>query len=154
MWYQDNKQLFNKKGPGFYTDYRGRRDATPQGAYMAARAKGGSTGMTRYMRHKKNTVGFVYPMMVFKGALSKSILSSSAPGAVCVIEPRSITLGTDIKYAIYHQLGGDKMPYRPIIINKTVKGNYTEIFKNRVANYTRLIDTYVSRHVKSAFGRG
>ena len=153
MWYKDNTQLFNKSGPGFYPDYKGKRDTTVQAKYMNMRAKGGSVGMTAYMRLKQRIVGFVYPMMYFYGTLANSITVPGSGGSVCVIEPKSLTLGTAVAYAIYSQLGGDTMPYRPVIINKSVTGNYTQIFENRVANYSRLIDAYMKRNVKQAFGK-
>jgi hypothetical protein len=160
MWYKDNAQLFNKKSPGFYEDYKGKRDKTVNEVYMSGRVarrarkeKGGESGMTAYMRMKQRSRGFVYPMMYFYGTLANSIMSPGAGGAVCVIEPKSLTLGTDVSYAIYSQLGGETMPYRPVIINKKVKGNFTKIFENRVANYSRLIDTYLRRNVKKAFGK-
>jgi phage gpG-like protein len=156
MWYKDNAQLFDKQGPGFYEDYKGDRDETPRSAYMSRRAKlreGAPTGMTRYMRFKQRMTGRVYPMMYFYGALSNSILSPGADGAVCIIDKTMLILGTNIDYAIYSQLGGPKIPYRPVIINKNVKGNQTEIFQNRVTNYSRLIDAYTTRQVKKAFGK-
>ena len=153
MWYKDNQQLFDKKGPGFYEDYKGKRDTTVKAMYMSMKAKGGSDGMTAYMRLKQRSIGQVYPMMFFHGALMNSITQPGSAGGVAIIELKSLTLGTAIRYAIYHQLGGDKMPYRPVIINKAVKGNFTQIFENRVANYSRLIDAFMKRNVKAAFGK-
>jgi phage gpG-like protein len=153
MWYKGNEQLFNKKGPGFYEDYKGKRDTTVRAAYMHMKAKGGSDGMTAYMRLKQRAVGFVYPMMFFYGALSNSITQPGSAGGVAIIEPKSLTLGTTVRYAIYHQFGGETMPYRPVIINRAVTGNYTRRFEKRVANYSRLIDAYMKRTVHKVFGK-
>lgn len=52
------------------------------------------------------------PILERTGDLKKSLTERGAPGAVFRSEPRALTMGTDVPYAIYHQTGTRKMPAR------------------------------------------
>jgi len=134
MWYKDNIQLFNLKGPGQYEDYKADKDGKMP---------------SKYMLYKKRKTGNFYPLLKFSGKLAASILNPDAPGAVRVIEANKMVVGTSVPYAIYHQLGTEKMPARPPIINEeSGKHGQVNIVKKRQANYLRVIETGVRKRLQ------
>lgn len=52
------------------------------------------------------------PILQRSGALLASLTSSTAPGAVYQPKPKSLTIGSSVPYAIYHQKGTGRMPQR------------------------------------------
>ncbi len=56
------------------------------------------------------------PLLVRTGALRDSLLGPSAPGHVEELEAQSLTLGSRLPYALFHQLGTRRMPARPLIV--------------------------------------
>ena len=67
------------------------------------------------------------------GDLEKSMTSPTDPNAVLIEERKTLTLGSRVSYAIYHQRGTRKMPARPEI-------ELTEAFKRTVMHH---IQTYL-----------
>jgi phage gpG-like protein len=55
------------------------------------------------------------PILERTGELMASLTSPGAPGAVRVEERKTLTLGTTVPYAIFHQTGTRKMARRPEI---------------------------------------
>ena len=55
------------------------------------------------------------PILQRTGDLYASLTSRTDPNAVCREERKTLTLGSRIPYAIYHQRGTSKMPARPEI---------------------------------------
>jgi len=55
------------------------------------------------------------PILQRKGDLYNSLTSGSDPNAVKIEARKTLTLGSRVSYAIYHQRGTSKMPARPEI---------------------------------------
>jgi phage gpG-like protein len=90
----------------------GRAEGTPwaprAGAGLAPRSK-------RAMRAS--------PLLVRTGTLRDSLIGPTAPGHVEELEAQSLTLGSRVPYALFHQLGTRHMPARPLIV---LSGERTE----------------------------
>lgn len=56
------------------------------------------------------------PLLVRTGALRDSLIGPSSPGHVEELEEQSLTLGSRLPYALFHQLGTRRMPARPLIV--------------------------------------
>ena len=111
-FYRSNRKLFTLKSPGLYPDYGGFNPNAPdrfQGEFLTRRDAA--------RLRKKRQVGFVYPMMVRDGGLAASLLGPRNAGAVFEKTKTSLVLGTDIKYAIYHQSDRPrkKLPQRKVV---------------------------------------
>jgi len=63
------------------------------------------------------------PLLIRTGALRDSLIGPSAPGHVEELEAQSLTLGSRLPYALFHQLGTRRMPARPLIV---LSGERTE----------------------------
>jgi len=136
MWYKDNRQIFDLKSAGQYEDYKPGKKGRPS-PYMIYKRK-----------HAKGLNNNFYPLLKFSGKLAASITNPSAPGAVRSITATSLVLGTQIPYAIYHQLGTKNMPARPPIINKkSAEHGQSHIFESRLASYMRVIAESVAKRV-------
>lgn len=61
---------------------------------------------------EKQRLGFPEQILVRTGDLKDSLTD---PGRAASKQPFSMTWGTDVPYAIYHQLGTEKMPERQVI---------------------------------------
>lgn len=149
-WYNDNKQIENLQGPGMYPDYVGDRDDTPR-ENISKRGKKVKDGMTPYMRKKQRDTGFVYPLLKYTGRLLQSITVPGSDGAVLIVGPKSLVLGTSIEYAIYHQSAAPrkKMPYRPMVFNKAVYGGHANVYQSRIKRYTRILEVYTRKKMRS-----
>lgn len=69
-----------------------------------------------YKKRKQAKVGKIYPILKANGYLETAATIESGSGNITDIGPTEFTLGVDtgqIKYAIFHQLGGKKIPKRP-----------------------------------------
>jgi hypothetical protein len=149
-WYKDNQQIFQLGGSGMYPDFVGKRDDQDIRLHTNPRAKHLQPGLTAYMRRKEAAVGFIYPLLKFSGRLATSILDPTGDGAYHIIGKKNMAVGTEVKYAIYHQssLPRKKMPYRPMIFNHAVYGGYANVFQSRMKRYIRTIETYIKRRLK------
>jgi phage gpG-like protein len=63
------------------------------------------------------------PLLVRTGALRDSLIGPSALGHVEELEAQSLTLGSRLPYALFHQLGTRRMAARPLIV---LSGERTE----------------------------
>lgn len=54
------------------------------------------------------------PLLVQSGLMKESLMGEN-PYSIEDIQPLQMRLGTQIKYALYHQKGTSKMPARPVI---------------------------------------
>lgn len=78
------------------------------------------------------------PILVRTGALRASLVEGHAPHSIFDIHPTEMTLGTDVRYGIYHQTGSIKVrdhpPKRsPIMITPELQKNWNR----RLANWLR-----------------
>jgi phage gpG-like protein len=56
------------------------------------------------------------PLLVRTGALRNSLIEPHAPDHVEQIDATSLTFGTRVPYALFHQFGTRRMPARPLIV--------------------------------------
>jgi len=100
-FYQGNKRIFSLKSAGGYPDFK-----TEKSRQQKISATEKLTG-----------TGFDYPLLVRTGRLAASLFSKGDPEAVNVITERSLMLGTNVPYAIYHQSDKPRkvLPQRKVI---------------------------------------
>ena len=79
-FYKDEKQIFGLKSAGKYKDLK---PATK--------------------KYKLKNYGFIYPILFATGKLGNSLMNPNAPDAVHEEGKKSLVLGTDVEYGIYHQ---------------------------------------------------
>ena len=128
-WYRNNQlSFFVTTGAGLYQDLN-----------------------EKYKIRKMKAVGFVYPILVFSGRLKDSVTNAGSGETIRQINATSMTLGSTVPYGVYHQSTEPRtvMPYRPFIINQTLKGEKMLIFKTAVKRWTRIIDSYIKRKLKT-----
>lgn len=139
-WYRDNEKLFeNASGPGYYEDYK--KPLRPT-----------ASGVSAYVERKRRELGSEYPMLVYTGKLSYSILAPGREGAIEILTEQVLELGTNIDYAEYLQDGNEFMPARPMVMNDEVSGIFETMFEERMAVYTEIIQQYVEKVVKEEYG--
>jgi phage gpG-like protein len=74
------------------------------------------------------------------GALLRSLTEPGAAGHVEELEGYSLTLGSQLPYAGYHQSGTRRMPARPIIVlSGTRAERWAEIVRQQIAGKTLLL---------------
>lgn len=89
-------------------------------AIFALKSPGGYPDLSpKYKKRKQKSVGFVYPILKLTGRLESSVTQESHPENITRIEPLSMSLGTGVPYANYHQQEGEpgtgKMPLRKFL---------------------------------------
>jgi phage gpG-like protein len=76
------------------------------------------------------------------GALLRSLTEPGAAGHVAELEDQSLTLGTRLPYALYHQTGTRRLPARPIIVLSEARAErWTEIVRREIEGSTELLGT-------------
>lgn len=121
-FYRSEQAIFKLSGPGQYPPFKG------SGGYWRTKRSGKNPGervwqgnkdgvASAYQARKKRIKGFDYPLLVFSGSLAASLLSPQAAGAIAEIGQGSLTIGTSIKYGIYHQSDAPrtKIPLRKFL---------------------------------------
>ena len=88
-FYKSQQAPFGLKSRGQYPDFAG--------------PKNPKTGHTKYQDYKISKYGFDYPLLVATGVLSGSLLGPKNFGAISEVEKQRLTIGTAVKYGIYHQ---------------------------------------------------
>lgn len=99
-FYRSEQAIFALKGPGQYPPFKQSEGSYQQNGRRRAYVQG---KLSPYQKRKLKKYGFDYPLLVATGSLAASVLSADAPGAIAEITPASLTIGTSIKYGIYHQ---------------------------------------------------
>ena len=100
----------------------GRAEGTPWPPRLGATRRG--TGVppvnTRKMRvpRRSGRPGQAQglPLLIRTGALRDSLIGPSAPGHIEETDEASLTIGSRLPYAMFHQLGTRRMPARPMIV--------------------------------------
>jgi phage gpG-like protein len=76
------------------------------------------------------------------GALLESLRGPSGANHVEEIGPDTLTLGSRLPYAIFHQLGTRRMPARPIIVLSDARTErWVEIVRGRIEEKVALLGT-------------
>jgi hypothetical protein len=80
------------------------------------------------------------PILYKTGALLRSLGEPGAAGHVEELEGYSLTLGSRLPYALYHQTGTRRLPARPIIVLSGARSErWTEIVRQQIAEKTLLL---------------
>jgi phage gpG-like protein len=80
------------------------------------------------------------PILYETGALLRSLGEPGAAGHVEELEGYSLTLGSRLPYALYHQTGTRRMPARPIIVLSGARSErWTEIVRREIEQKTLLL---------------
>lgn len=124
QWFKSNRAIFDLSGPGKYVDLS-----------------------DLYRKRKESQVGFVYPILKRTGAIERSITKPSDANSVnYIIGKKSLLVGTNVAYAIYHQSEGrrSKMPRRPMVLfgNEQVAPGALE---GRIEIWQTMIYDYVAQ---------
>jgi len=84
----------------------------------------------RYARYKARRYPGA-PILVRSGRLRSALTQPDHPDAIADIQPDRLTFGTRVPYALYHQLGTQRMPARPPIkLSKTLQTELLTILRN------------------------
>ena len=80
------------------------------------------------------------PILYKTGALLRSLREPGAAGHVEELEGYSLTLGSRLPYAVYHQTGTRRLPARPIIVLSGARSErWAEIVRQQIAEKTLLL---------------
>ena len=129
-FYQENKRIFARKGPGGYPDCKNERSK----------------------RQKIKQVGCAYPLLVRTGRLAASLTSKSDPEAYNVITPKTLILGTRVPYAIFHQSDAPRhvLPQRKVIF---IDGGPLDQSKSkgRRERWLNIVNTHILKALGAEF---
>ena len=139
-FYRSERIIFQLKSAGLF------QDLAP-----ATGKNGNPTTTSNYKETKRKKLGFIYPILVGKNRrLSASLLSPNAAGSVYRLGSKTLVIGTDIDYAVFHQ--SDEKPRRKIPQRKFlfISGGEDEVAKDsritgRIERWVNLIDNYVKQ---------
>jgi phage gpG-like protein len=88
------------------------------------------------LRRRRASASILYET----GALLRSLTEPGAAGHVEELEGYSLTLGSQLPYAGYHQSGTRRMPARPIIVlSGTRAERWTEMVRSAIEEKTALL---------------
>ncbi len=138
-FYKSQAAIFKLKGPGQYPPFKGPLI--------------GATGKTRYQLDKIKAVGHDYPLLVRTGALANSLLGPNNKGSVSLITQLSLTIGTLIKYGIFHQSdeARSKIPLRKFLfIGAEAPQFATSEQMGRLIRWTGILDNHIKTQIKKA----
>ncbi len=98
-----------------------------------------SVGATRRVARTRRPDQIGTPLLVRTGALRDSLISPGS-GHVEEMDGRSLTLGTRLPYAMFHQLGTRHMPARPIIVLSEERSQrWAEVVRTAIEDKTVLL---------------
>lgn len=132
-FYKSQQAIFKLSSAGQYPDFK----------------NGGAN--SRYAIAKQKAVGFKYPLLVRSGKLSASLLGRNNPGSIAVITSLSLSIGTNIKYGVYHQSDAPrrKIPLRKFLfIGPEAKRYATSEQQGRLERWTKIIGDHVANVAK------
>jgi len=107
----------------------GRAEGTPWPARVGA-------GLAPPSRRAMHTS----PLLVRTGALRAALTTPGAAGSVEELYGGSLTLGTRLPYALFHQLGTRRMPARPILVLSDERSQrWAELVRSAIEEKTRVL---------------
>ncbi len=143
-FYQGNKRMFSLKTEGRYP---------PLGGFNHNKTvKYGGLDVSKgelAEEKKKREVGFAYPLLVREGRLASFLIDPSDPETVRIITSKSLTLGTSVPYAIYHQSDKPrkKIPQRKVIF---IDGGPEDRGSGRREAWLNILNSYVLTAIEEA----
>jgi hypothetical protein len=114
-FYDSEKSVFERKGPGPYEDLK-----------------------TSYKAEKQRRWGFVYPINRASGRLMQSVTNPSSPDAISKVTATQFIVGTRVPYGIFVQRR------RPFLFMPG-SGYDTNQTKNRVQRWSLILKSYVAQ---------
>lgn len=111
-FYKSEKAIFQLKSAGKYPDFGGLRPNE------RVRWQGELVSKREVARIKKREeVGFDYPLLKRSGKLMRAVTKPNAKGSINEIRKDSLTIGTNLPYAVFHQSdkARTKMPLRKFL---------------------------------------
>lgn len=142
-FYKSQQAIFKLKGPGKYPVFKGKIDP--------------KTGMTKYQAEKKADVGFDYPLLVRTGSLAASLLGPNNKGSISKVTELSLTIGTSIKYGIYHQSDKprSRIPLRKFLfIGPEAPSFATSEQMGRLERWQGYLADHIQREARKALKNG
>lgn len=133
-FYKSEQAIFSLKSQGQYPDYVGGEKS-------------------RYAKLKEKKKGFRYPLLVYSGKLANSLLSKDAQGAVAIVGPTSLTIGTTVEYGIYHQSDAPrkKIPLRKFLFIGPEAPRYAVgDTVGRLDRWTKIMNDHVINQMKKS----
>ncbi|MBZ5545368.1 MAG: phage virion morphogenesis protein [Acidobacteriia bacterium] len=94
----------------------GRAEGTPWAPRKSPRVGAGLAPPSATLASPFLSAGQAPPLLVRTGALRDSLIGPSAPGHIEETDEASLTIGSRLPYAMFHQLGTRRMPARPMIV--------------------------------------
>lgn len=148
-FYKSQAAIFKLKGPGQYPPFKNSIRVKPN----RRSGSGFDVSKSPYQRAKIKAVGFDYPLLVRTGALSNSLLGPNNKGSVSLITQLSLTIGTLIKYGIYHQSdeARSKIPLRKFLfIGPEASQFATSEQMGRLVRWLGILDFHIQSTIKKA----
>ena len=137
-FYKSRKAIFALSGPGQYTDLS-----------------------EKYKKVKQRAVGFVYPILKLTGELEGSVTGDEHPQNITRIDPQSLTMGTSVPYANFHQSDDprSRIPLRKFLFVGSESVNFANsVISGFPARALTTLNTFVLRELgesmKAATGVG
>ena len=110
----------------------GRAQGTPWAARKSARV--GADGV-RPLRGARRS-----PLLVRTGALRDSLTRNGAAGHIEEMDQQTLSVGSRLPYAIFHQFGTRRMPARPLIVLSDARSaRWAEFVRNAIEEKTHLL---------------
>ena len=149
-FYKSQVAIFKLKGPGQYPAFK-----NSQGKYeqQGSARRYVDRSKSPYQRAKIKAVGFDYPLLVRSGALANSLLGPNNKGSVAIVTPLSLTIGTLIKYGIFHQSDAarSKIPLRKFLfIGPEASQFATSEQMGRLKRWLMILETHIQTQIKKA----
>jgi phage gpG-like protein len=114
----------------------GRAEGTPWPARKSSRG----VGTTRRVARTRRPDQIGTPLLVRTGALRDSLIGPGAAAHVEENDGSSLTLGSRLPYAMFHQVGTRHMPARPIIVLTDARSQrWTEFVRRALEEKTALL---------------
>lgn len=158
-FYRSEKAIFSLKGPGQYPPFKNSASNAEKFTKAGRRKKNAYQHvyeqgfLSPYQKAKIKAVGFDYPLLVRTGSLAASLLSANARGAIAIIAPTELTIGTTIPYGIYHQSDAPrkKIPLRKFLfIGPEASQFATSDQQGRPERWMNILNDYTLKKMKQS----
>lgn len=108
----------------------------------------------KYKKRKKAKLGRIYPILRGNGFLEAAATLENGAGNITDIGPLEMRLGVDtgqITYAIFHQLGGKKVPKRPYFFIGAEESGFASAEQlGRVDRWLTILGDFVAAKLKES----
>lgn len=158
-FYKGQRAIFSLKSAGGYPDFKGPRVSETWKNPGRPERRTRRRGLTAYQNYKiqKGITPKGYPLLKLSGALEKSVTSPNDQNNVTEITKSSLTLGTTLDYANYHQqdnpdMGNRVIPTRKFLFIGPEARNANSNQRGRLDRWTKIIELYISETLDKGLG--